>query len=254
MKIGRLNINASRWPWQQMSATPEGKRINFGFRPHKSGVRGAILNPTSARFGGGWNYKLGIDIANRSILLHLLFGSVSFHVEAKKTAIDRIVDHISDPKDKADVLSLWERAWAAINFGIKPRVPEGPGAFEDKPMSELVEKVMTQEQFDALANVQPTAEHERRAEELMKPSTLHSRHEERAQAQAEAENQRSRSYEVGKQLYRHAVDYDDLGAYASSTHDVEDLRTGWMAEKNRQGTVGWKVPLAAPAPQYKVKE
>lgn len=57
MKIGKLEITASRWPWQ-------------------GGGSIAPLNPYAARFGGGWTYKLGIDIAGKTIILNLLYGMI----------------------------------------------------------------------------------------------------------------------------------------------------------------------------------
>lgn len=73
MQIGRLKITASRWPWQ-----------GYGWFPHKNGCgRTTPLNPGGARFGGGWNYKLGISIAGRTIILDLLFGIVRISLESK---------------------------------------------------------------------------------------------------------------------------------------------------------------------------
>lgn len=66
-KIGRFRVKASRWPWQ-----------GYGWFPHKTGNRigCAPLNPTGARFGGGWNYKLGISIGGSTVIVDLLFGSL----------------------------------------------------------------------------------------------------------------------------------------------------------------------------------
>lgn len=45
MKIGRLNITASRFPWQ-----------GYGWFPHKGNNRAtAPLNPSGARFGAAGN-------------------------------------------------------------------------------------------------------------------------------------------------------------------------------------------------------
>lgn len=68
MKISRLEIKASRFPWQ-----------GYGWFPHKdkSNVKTcAPLNQNGARFGAGWNYKLGIAIGGRTIIIDLLFGSI----------------------------------------------------------------------------------------------------------------------------------------------------------------------------------
>lgn len=73
MRIGRLKIEGSRWPWQ-----------GYGWFPHKNGRgRTAPLNPGGARFGGGWTYKLGISIGGRTIILDLLFGVVRISLESK---------------------------------------------------------------------------------------------------------------------------------------------------------------------------
>lgn len=66
MKLGRLEITASRWPWQ-----------GYGWFPHKSG-RGpfAPLNAGGARFGGGWKYKFGVAVGGSTIILDLVFGSI----------------------------------------------------------------------------------------------------------------------------------------------------------------------------------
>lgn len=73
MKIGRIEITASRWPWQ-----------GYGWRPHKNGKGPkAMLNPGGDRFGGGWTYKLGIDIGGRTILLNLLFGIIRISKASK---------------------------------------------------------------------------------------------------------------------------------------------------------------------------
>jgi hypothetical protein len=66
MQIGKLKIKASRFPWQ-----------GYGWFPHKSG-RGpkAPLNPSGARFGGGWTCKFGFSFGGRTLSLDLLFGIV----------------------------------------------------------------------------------------------------------------------------------------------------------------------------------
>lgn len=65
-KIGKFEIEASRFPNQ-----------GYGWFPHKNGKGPtALLNPGGSRFGGGWNYKLGIELGGTTILLNLLFGIV----------------------------------------------------------------------------------------------------------------------------------------------------------------------------------
>lgn len=66
MKIGRLEIRASRWPWH-----------GYGWLPHRNGKGpAAILNPMGSRFGGGWNWKFGISVGGSTVLVDLLFGSI----------------------------------------------------------------------------------------------------------------------------------------------------------------------------------
>lgn len=59
-----MKIDFMRWPWQR----------GYDWR----GMTGctAPLNAGGARFGGGWRYKLGVDIGSRSILINLIFGIV----------------------------------------------------------------------------------------------------------------------------------------------------------------------------------
>jgi hypothetical protein len=69
LRIWRWDITASCWPWQD------------GYNWKGRVGRGAPLNPvgpngTSARFGGGWRYRLGIDVGGVSIMLNLLWGMV----------------------------------------------------------------------------------------------------------------------------------------------------------------------------------
>ena len=66
MKVGKFTVTVSRFPWQ-----------GYGWFPHKNGKGPtAALNPTGARFGGGWRYKLGFSLSDRTLMLDLLFGIV----------------------------------------------------------------------------------------------------------------------------------------------------------------------------------
>lgn len=56
-----MKIKALRWPWQESG---------------KPGNRIAMLNSSGARFGGGWKYKLGIDIGGRTVILNLIWGMI----------------------------------------------------------------------------------------------------------------------------------------------------------------------------------
>lgn len=75
MNIGRLNIKASRWPWQKqkMHWSMDQRQENYGWF-HKSPM---------GRFGGGWNYKLGFALASRTLMLDLLFGIVTISWKKK---------------------------------------------------------------------------------------------------------------------------------------------------------------------------
>lgn len=57
--IGKLTITLSRWPWQKFNAH-------------------GMLNPAGARFGGGWKYKLGIDVGGTTVILNLIWGMIRF--------------------------------------------------------------------------------------------------------------------------------------------------------------------------------
>jgi hypothetical protein len=72
VKLGPVEITASRWPWQWYLApdpkrahTPQGKR--YGWNPDSVAM---------SRFGGGWSWKLGVSFGGKTILLDLLFGIV----------------------------------------------------------------------------------------------------------------------------------------------------------------------------------
>ena len=67
-----MNIKLTRWPWQE----------DYNW----SGTTKFALLNNGARFGGGWKYKLGIDVGGKTILIHLLFGSIriSWHKKPKE--------------------------------------------------------------------------------------------------------------------------------------------------------------------------
>lgn len=76
MKIGRLEVKATRWPWQD----------GWGWFPHRAGRRSpgyAMLNQSGARFGGGWRWKLGIAVGGTTVMVDLLFGTVTFRLAPK---------------------------------------------------------------------------------------------------------------------------------------------------------------------------
>jgi hypothetical protein len=73
MKLGRYTIKADRWPWQ-----------GYGWFPHKNEKgRTALLNASGARFGAGWEYKLGISIGGSTVLIDLLFGMIRISKEQR---------------------------------------------------------------------------------------------------------------------------------------------------------------------------
>lgn len=65
----KIKVTADRWPWQ--SRTPHWshsdiKSNNWGWKPV----------PGMGRFGGGWNYNLGIQVGSKSVIVNLIFGQV----------------------------------------------------------------------------------------------------------------------------------------------------------------------------------
>jgi len=68
-----MKITASRFPWQRRTSTallsdPKTEAVGTRY-----GWRGT---PGMGRFGGGWNWKLGIDVGGSSCILNLLVGTV----------------------------------------------------------------------------------------------------------------------------------------------------------------------------------
>lgn len=55
-------ITASRWPWQK----------GYTWR----GSESTAPLGGGARFGGGWRFKLGVDIGGSTVLLNLVFGTI----------------------------------------------------------------------------------------------------------------------------------------------------------------------------------
>lgn len=71
MKIGRLKVTASRCPWHRLDphwSHPDDTPERYGWG--KIGGMG--------RFGGGWNYKFGLDIGGSTVILNWGFGSFRF--------------------------------------------------------------------------------------------------------------------------------------------------------------------------------
>lgn len=67
MKTKYLEITASRWPWQ-------------GYGWFRSSRTKAPFNSKGSRFGGGWDYCLGVEISvgegYSTWLFNLLFGII----------------------------------------------------------------------------------------------------------------------------------------------------------------------------------
>lgn len=68
MQIGRVKITADRWPWHisHPCVLDPRKAAKYGWLP-----RGGM-----GRFGGGWEWKLGIDASTTCIILNLLVGAI----------------------------------------------------------------------------------------------------------------------------------------------------------------------------------
>ena len=65
IKILNVEIRAERWPWMINPHNPPPKKYGWG------------RVPGMGRFGGGWQYQLGIDIGRwNSFILNLIWGSI----------------------------------------------------------------------------------------------------------------------------------------------------------------------------------
>lgn len=60
-----MKIKFDRWPWNYYNKKAKQR---YGWRPRKTILMG--------RFGGGWNFKLGLMIGSGSIIIDLIFGSI----------------------------------------------------------------------------------------------------------------------------------------------------------------------------------
>ena len=60
MKLGRLEVKASRWPWM-----PLEPHWSYGSNAPARYGWGSV--PGMGRFGGGWQYKLGVTIGGRTM-------------------------------------------------------------------------------------------------------------------------------------------------------------------------------------------
>ena len=73
MKFGRLEIRASRWPWQRRTSTA---MLEFEAKPGDK--YGWLGSGTMGRFGGGWNWVLSISVSTSGVYFKLLFGCLDF--------------------------------------------------------------------------------------------------------------------------------------------------------------------------------
>lgn len=58
-------VTASRWPWQLKSTNIFGMHLG--------------------RFGGGWQYKFGIAIGGRTVILDLIWGSLRITFPSRRS-------------------------------------------------------------------------------------------------------------------------------------------------------------------------
>lgn len=68
-----MKITASRFPWQRrksMAILSDPKTEAVGTRYGWFGSNGM------GRFGGGWNWKLGITAGGKTMIIDLVFGSI----------------------------------------------------------------------------------------------------------------------------------------------------------------------------------
>lgn len=77
MKIGRLKIKASRWPWMPLEQ-------HWSHGPNPPAKYGWRSVPGMGRFGGGWQYKLGIQWGGSTVIVDLLVGTIRFTWEKRK--------------------------------------------------------------------------------------------------------------------------------------------------------------------------
>lgn len=73
MKIGRITIKATGWPWQIKN---HSALLDFDTKV-KVGERWGWKDPGGmGRFGGGWRWKLGVMASGRTVIFDLVFGSI----------------------------------------------------------------------------------------------------------------------------------------------------------------------------------
>lgn len=97
MRIGKIQIDvkASRWPWQP----------GYNWRGMENSR--APLNAGGARFGGGWRYKLGVDVGGSTVIVNLIFGMVRI----------RVFDWVAEERAAADIKARIEaltKSWERV--------------------------------------------------------------------------------------------------------------------------------------------
>lgn len=73
MKLGPFEIKAKRWPWQVIagvSVLGDQSRVGqkYGWSSKGSGM---------GRFGAGWKYSFGVEIGTSTVMLNLIWGTVT---------------------------------------------------------------------------------------------------------------------------------------------------------------------------------
>lgn len=66
--LGKLIIRASRWPWQRLQPGTSSKK--YGWRS----------TPGFGRFGGGWDWKFGVEMSVAGgfvLIINLIFGRIT---------------------------------------------------------------------------------------------------------------------------------------------------------------------------------
>lgn len=61
--------------------------------------RGAPLNSGGDRFGGGWTYKLGIDVGGSTVILNLIYGMIRITTH-KASVREALETKRAEPKPK----------------------------------------------------------------------------------------------------------------------------------------------------------
>ena len=63
-----IRIRADAWPWQT--------GYDWRGQTNNDAPLNDLGNGRGARFGAGWNWKLGISVGHNSMMVDLLFGTI----------------------------------------------------------------------------------------------------------------------------------------------------------------------------------